>query len=421
MPYVVVDRVNYDDAAPWPTSPDGTGASLKRITASLFGNDPVNWSGGTPTPGTANFGGGASNSAPVLGTIGNKTINEGSLLTFTNTATDSDTPAQTLTFSLDGGAPAGASINSSSGVFNWSPSEAQGPGIYPVTIRVTDSGSPVMSDSETISITVNEVNTAPALAPIGDKAVNEGSLVTFTASAPDSDLPAQSLTYSLEAGAPAGAGINATNGVFTWTPTEAQGPGSYPVTVRVTDNGSPPLTDSEIITITVGEVNTAPVLANIGNRTMSVGQTLSFTAMGTDSDLPSQTLAFSLDSGAPAGASINASSGVFTWTPTQAQGNSTNAVTVRVTDNGPPAMSDSETISIIVVGAPRILSITIASGTATLQWSSYPGKTYRVQRSANLISWSNLGGTITASGYTSSITDPVGSNLQRFYRVLLID
>jgi len=42
--------------------------------------------------------------------------------------------------------------------------------------------------------------------------------------------------------------------VFTWTPTEAQGPGSYTFDVRVTDNGSPNLNDSETITLTVSEV-----------------------------------------------------------------------------------------------------------------------------------------------------------------------
>ncbi len=51
IPFVLVDRVKYTDTAPWPTSPDGAGTSLTRITAGNFGNDPVNWSAATPTPG----------------------------------------------------------------------------------------------------------------------------------------------------------------------------------------------------------------------------------------------------------------------------------------------------------------------------------------------------------------------------------
>ena len=51
----------------------------------------------------------------------------GDVLTFTAVASDPDS-GQTLAFSLDAGAPAGAAINSASGIFNWTPSEAQGPG-----------------------------------------------------------------------------------------------------------------------------------------------------------------------------------------------------------------------------------------------------------------------------------------------------
>lgn len=54
VPYVRVDKVNYEDAAPWPTAPDGTGQSLRRVSASAFGNDPANWGAGAPTAGQAN-------------------------------------------------------------------------------------------------------------------------------------------------------------------------------------------------------------------------------------------------------------------------------------------------------------------------------------------------------------------------------
>ena len=60
------------------------------------------------------------------------------------------------------------------------------------------------------------------LAAIGNKSVNEGSLLTFTATATDADA-GQTRTFSLDAGAPTGATINATTGVFSWTPTESQG------------------------------------------------------------------------------------------------------------------------------------------------------------------------------------------------------
>ncbi|MEX2185446.1 MAG: SdrD B-like domain-containing protein, partial [Pirellulales bacterium] len=49
----LVDRVTYDDTAPWPIEADGTGASLERISLNVYGNNIANWMasetvGGTP-------------------------------------------------------------------------------------------------------------------------------------------------------------------------------------------------------------------------------------------------------------------------------------------------------------------------------------------------------------------------------------
>src|SRR5204862_900819 len=129
--------------------------------------------------------------------------------------------------------PSGASINASSGVFTWTPTEAQGPSTNTVTARVTDNGSPPLSDTRNFTVVVNEVNNAPVLAPIANRTVDEGSAVTITNSATDPDIPANSFIYSLDPGAPTGASLDPTTGVFTWTPSEAQGPGTYPITVRV--------------------------------------------------------------------------------------------------------------------------------------------------------------------------------------------
>src|SRR5258706_7591645 len=120
-----------------------------------------------------------------------------------------------------------------------------------------------MSDFEPTAVTVSETNSPPALDPIGNKIVNEGQVVTFTARGVDADLPANTLTYSLDPGAPPAAGINPANGAFSWITTEADGPGVYSVTVRVTDNGMPVRSAFEVITITVNEVNLPPVLAAI--------------------------------------------------------------------------------------------------------------------------------------------------------------
>ncbi|HEY6562980.1 MAG TPA: putative Ig domain-containing protein, partial [Pirellulaceae bacterium] len=95
-----------------------------------------------------------SNGRPVMNPIPDRTIPERQLFAFTVTASDNGS----LTYSLANGAPAGASIDPVSGVFTWTPTEAQGPGIYAITVIATDNGSPVMNDLRTFTLTVAEVN-----------------------------------------------------------------------------------------------------------------------------------------------------------------------------------------------------------------------------------------------------------------------
>src|SRR5205807_500871 len=191
------------------------------------------------------------NVAPVLDAIGDKTIDEQTALTFTAHATDVDLPANTLTFSLVG-APQGATISADTGAFSWTPTEAQGPADYRFTVRVTDSGTPTLSDEEAIAVTVKEVNVGPEVDALGDKTIDEQTALTFTAHATDADLPANTLTFSL-VGAPQGATLSPYTTLFRSTPTEAQGPASYSFTVRVTDSGTPTLSDEEAIAVTVKE------------------------------------------------------------------------------------------------------------------------------------------------------------------------
>lgn len=89
----------------------------------------------------------------------NRTVVEESPIVFIASATDPDLPANTLTFSLDAGAPAGSRIDAKTGAFSWTPSENQGPGVFTITVRVTDSGSadtlaPTLSDSKSFTVTV---------------------------------------------------------------------------------------------------------------------------------------------------------------------------------------------------------------------------------------------------------------------------
>ena len=136
---------------------------------------------------------------------------------------------------------------------------------------------------------------APALAAIGNQTVDELVALGFTATAGDTDVPANVLTFSLAGAVPAGASITSA-GVFSWTPTEAQGPGMFTFDVLVTDNGAPNLTDFETIIVTVNEVNVAPVAtADTDNTTENASVRTDVLANDTDVDNDDNLANFSLD------------------------------------------------------------------------------------------------------------------------------
>ena len=321
----------------------------------------------TPTPGAANFVNSA-NQPPVLAAIGNKSVAESTLLTFQAAASDPDA-GQSLSYSLSGDAPAGAAIDPTSGVFTWTPTEAQGPGNYSFDVRVADNGVPSRSDSERITVSVSEVNRAPVLADIANTSVNEGSPVNVTAAATDPDLPANVLTYTLDPGAPAGTAIDPTSGILSWIPSEAQGTGDYTITVRVTDNGSPAMSHTRTFSVHVNEVNNPPVLQAILPQTIDEGQTFTVTAQAADLDSPAAAITFSLEGTVPPGATINPNTGLLSWPTSEATGPSTNIFAVRATENNGQALSDSRSFSVVVREvneAPTITpisDITVSEGT----------------------------------------------------------
>src|SRR5213079_1923791 len=298
------------------------------------------------------------NSAPTLTVPSGQTITELSALVVTNTAVDTDLPANTLTFALVSG-PSGVSVNPTTGVLTWTPTEAQGPSTNTITVKVTDNGTPALSATNSFTVVVNEVNSAPTLTVPSDQTINELSTLVVTNTAVDTDLPANTLTFGLVS-APSGVAVNPTTGVLTWTPTEAQGPSTNTITVKVTDNGTPALSAMNSFTVVVNEVNSAPVLTVPSDQTINELSTLVVTNTATDTDLPANTLTFALLSGPP-GVAVNPTTGVLTWTPTEAQGPSTNTITVKVTDNGTPALSATNSFTVVVNEVNSAPTLTVPS------------------------------------------------------------
>ena len=161
-----------------------------------------------------------------------------------------DADGDSLTYSASG-LPAGASFNTASGAFSWTPEDGQA-GTYVVTFEVTDG---YINDSEAVAITVSDANHAPVMDSIGAKSVDEENTLAFTifATDPDSDP----LTYSAT-DLPTGATFNSTTRTFSWTPDETQA-GSYQVHFEVTDGS---LSDAEDVTITVNDAQ-KPIITNV--------------------------------------------------------------------------------------------------------------------------------------------------------------
>ncbi len=101
---------------------------------------------GTPVP---------TNQPPVLAAVPDQTILAGRTLLVTNLASDPNVPPLPLTFSLSN-PPAGAAINSSSGVFNWRPAIAQSPSTQTVSVVVSDNELPPLTATQSFNVTVNQ-------------------------------------------------------------------------------------------------------------------------------------------------------------------------------------------------------------------------------------------------------------------------
>ncbi len=276
------------------------------------------------------------------------TINEGTLLTITNEAIDADIPANVLSYQLLE-APGGALI-SQSGVITWTPGAAQAPSTNMFITAVSD-GLESAFNLFFVVVTrtpATESNTPPVLAAIPNAVLDEFGFFTTTLTATDIDVPVNTLLFSLVSG-PAGLTV-LPNGETSWTPAELQGPGLHTVTVRVTDNGTPILNDTRTFTITVNEVNTSPVLTLPVDVTIDALHLYSTNAVATDADLPANSLTFALVS-APPGLTVSASGGI-SWTPALTQAPSINTVKIRVTDNGTPVLSTTNSFTITVNPTP---------------------------------------------------------------------
>jgi uncharacterized repeat protein (TIGR03803 family) len=92
---------------------------------------------------------------------------------------------------------------------------------------------------------------------------------------------------------------------------------------------------------TVTSLASSPVIAPVSDQVARVGATLAISNAVSEADVPAPALIFSLGPSAPAGASIDPETGIFTWTPQCLQGSSTNLIEVRVASSDNPGVTNS--------------------------------------------------------------------------------
>ncbi|HEY7705107.1 MAG TPA: putative Ig domain-containing protein, partial [Acidimicrobiia bacterium] len=272
-----------------------------------------------------------NNEPPELDPIPDQSGPEGQALTFTATATDAGN--DDLTFSLQS-APGGAHIDPQTGEFSWTPDEADGPGAYFVTVRVTDNGAPNMFDQRSLALTVAEANQPPSLSAITDQAAAEGDQVDFTLGASDPDLPANGLSFSA-VGLPSGLSLDPETGEIGGT-LDYTTAGTYTIDVTVSDGTD---ADQASFQWTVTDTNRSPQVSQITDFGADEQTPIWLQVFATDPD--GDGLVFSFSGSHPSGSSIDPDTGAFTWTPSEAQGPGVHHIVIEVTDTGAPALSST--------------------------------------------------------------------------------
>ena len=186
------------------------------------------------------------NFAPLLDSIGAKSVAEGFNLTFRIHASDPNADSLILTASNVPLNAAFVDSGNGAGSFNFNPNFAQA-GVYNVTFKASDGA---LIDSEVVQITVNNTIGAPVLDSIGSKTIAEGANLNFRVHASDPEGDSTVLTAG---NIPSNAVfIDSGNGAgsFSFNPDYTQA-GSYVVVFKASDGS---LSDSEIVDITVSEV-----------------------------------------------------------------------------------------------------------------------------------------------------------------------
>ncbi len=290
----------------------------------------------------------AGNQRPILDSIRAQTIVEGQSLVRTITATDADGTIPSLG---SGTLPANATFvdnGNGSGTFTFNPNFSQA-GLYSVVFFASDG---LLADSELVAITVTESgNQPPVFSPINDTTINEGDSLQLRVVATDPEGTAVRLTVSTTMigynFVDSGNGV----GVFRYHANYMTA-GTHTIRFFAFDSGTPSLSGSDTVAVTINEVNLAPIIDSLGPFGVRTGRTLNFLVHASDTtDQITSHRLYLTAIGLPANAAFFDSgngTGAFSFTPAVSQVGSV-TVTFVATDQGAPPLSAQRPVVITIV------------------------------------------------------------------------
>ncbi|RMG26866.1 MAG: hypothetical protein D6732_20930, partial [Methanobacteriota archaeon] len=286
---------------------------------------------------------------PLLTDITDQVVDEDKTLSIQLQGVDPDNDP--IFFSAEN-LPEGASFDSTSGYFEWTPNYDQA-GVYNnIIFKVIENTSTKLSDADTITITVNNVNRPPSLPEIAAQTIKENQPFELTipeGSDPDKEDKGH-LKYIAE-NLPEGASFDPEQRKFTWTPTYEQS-GTYLIDFLVKDPGD--LVARQTFTLTVEHVDRPPIIEKMEPIAGKENELITFQIKGMDPDKEDQNrIQFSLEP-LPEGATFDPSTQMFNWTPTYEQ-SGTYQMTAKIT-SGDYADSTSIKITVAHVNRPPVLA-----------------------------------------------------------------
>ena len=180
--------------------------------------------------------------APVITSLAVTSGTAGQLYSYDVNASGNPTPSYSLTTR-----PSGMTINSSSGLIQWTPSSI---GNYNVTVKAANGVSPDATQSFVINVVQSQQNRAPVITTSPVTFGTLGQLYSYDVNAGGNPVPTYSLTTF-----PSGMTINSSSGLIQWTPSST---GNFNVIVKAANGVPPDATQSFSISIQANQSGSCP-------------------------------------------------------------------------------------------------------------------------------------------------------------------